>query len=61
MNEEAEREMEVFAEAIKVPLEQRAALLKKMCGEDQNLHRRVIALLRAYDRIGTFLEEPPPG
>ena len=55
------REMAVFTEAIKVPRDQRAAYLSKACGGDEELRRKVEALLRAHDRVGKFLEEPPTG
>jgi hypothetical protein len=32
-----------------------------MCVGDGNLRHKVEALLRAYDRLGNFLEEPPTG
>jgi hypothetical protein len=54
-------EMAVFTEAIKLPLHQRAAFLEKACGRDEELRRKVEALLRAHDRMGNFLEEPPTG
>jgi len=61
MGDDPGREVAVFTEAIKVPVDERAAFLDKACGDDENLRRRVEALLRAYDRIGNFLEEPPTG
>src|SRR5262245_639494 len=59
MNDDASCEVAVFTEAIKVPLQDRAAFLDNACGGDENLRRKVEALLRAHDRIGNFLEEPP--
>ena len=61
MNEEEGEEVAIFTEAIKIPLEKRAAFLSYACGDDENLRHKVEALLRAHDRIGTFLEEPPTG
>ena len=60
-NEDAGRDVAVFAQAIKVPLSDRAAFLDEACRGDENLRRKVEALLRAHDRIGNFLEEPPEG
>lgn len=59
MNDEAGREVAVFTEAIKIPLQDRAAFLEKACRSDEHLRRKVEALLKAYDRIGNFLEDPP--
>jgi len=59
MNDDAGREVVVFTEAIKVPLRDRAAFLEKACRGDDPLRRKVEALLKAHDRIGNFLEEPP--
>ena len=54
-------EMAVFTEATKLPRHQRAAFLDKACGKDEDLRRKVEALLSAHDRLGNFLEEPPTG
>jgi hypothetical protein len=59
MNGDADRELAVFTEAVKVPSRDRAAFLDQACGGDENLHRKIEALLRAHDRIGNFLEQPP--
>jgi len=61
MNDDAGRDVAVFTEAIKVPLRNRDAFLDQACGGDQNLRHKVEALLKAHDRIGSFLEEPPTG
>lgn len=61
MNNEAGREVVVFTEAAKVPSRDRGMFLDKACRGDQNLRRKVEALLRAHDRVGNFLEEPPTG
>lgn len=61
MNEDAGCEMAVFTEAIKVQVRDRAAFLDNACGDDENLRRKVEALIRAHDHIGRFLEEPPTG
>jgi hypothetical protein len=55
------REVVVFTEALKVPDQERAAFLEFVCAGDEILRRKVEALLRAHDRIGNFLEEPPTG
>ena len=61
MNDDAEWELTIFTEAIKLPAQNRAAFLDKACGTDAGLRGKVDALLRAHDRIGNFLEEPPTG
>ena len=54
-----EQEVVVFTEALKTSVEERSAFLERACAGDDNLRRKVEALLRAHDRIGSFLEEPP--
>ena len=44
-----------------MPLQNRATFLHNVCGGDESLRRKVEALLKAYDRVGDFLEEPPTG
>ena len=61
MNDDAGREVAVFTEAIKVPRKDRAAFLDNACRGDENLRRKVEALLDAHDRIGNILQEPPTG
>ena len=54
-------EVMVFAETLKVPVQERVAFLERACAGDENLRHKVEALLRANDRLGNFLEEPPTG
>jgi hypothetical protein len=61
MKGDSDREVAIFTQALKVRPQERDALLERLCGGDENLHRRVEALLRAHDRLGNFLEEPPTG
>ncbi len=61
MNDDAGRGMSIFTEAIKLPPRSRPMLLDVACGGDENLRRKVEALLNAHDRIGDFLEKPPGG
>ena len=61
MNGDSDREVAIFTEALKVPLQEREAFLDRVCDGDWNLRRRVEAILRAHDRLGNFLEEPPTG
>ena len=55
------REQVVFTQALKFSVQERAAFLERVCAGDENLRHKVEALLRAHDRIGNFLEEPPTG
>ena len=61
MKDDASREVVVFTEALKVPVQERAAFLERVCAGDEILRHKVEALLRAHDRAGNFLEEPPTG
>ena len=52
----------VFEHAQEIPSPaERQAYLTRACGADASLRRQVDALLRAYERAGSFLEVPPPG
>ena len=59
MKDDSEREIAVFTEALKVPVRQRDDFLERSCAGDQELRRKVEALLKAHDRLGNFMEEPP--
>ena len=59
MPDDADREIAVFTEAVKLPVEDRDLFLDNACDGDDDLRRKVESLLRAHDRIGHFLEEPP--
>jgi len=61
MKSDSDREIAIFTEALKVPLQERDAFLERMCSGDEDLRRRLEAMLRAHDRLGNFLEEPPTG
>jgi len=53
------RDVVIFTEALRFPVEERAAFLDRACVGDENLRRKVEALLRAHGRVGDFLETPP--
>jgi hypothetical protein len=53
----AKGEADIFAEALAVPVEGRAALLAKACAGDEALRGKVEALLKSHEQIGDFLEE----
>lgn len=61
MKDDADRELTIFTEAIKLPLRERTAFLNSACDGEENLRQKVEALLKAHDRVGNFLEEPPGG
>jgi len=61
MNGDSDREVSIFTEALKVAPRDRDAFLDKACGVDEELRGKVEALLKAHDRLGSFLEEPPGG
>jgi serine/threonine protein kinase len=52
------RDMEMFTEAVQLPLEERAAFLDRACAGDEDLRHNIEALLRSNDRVGAFLEQP---
>src|SRR5216684_5178064 len=53
------RDIEVFTEAVQLPIEERVAFLDRACAEDEDLRRKLEALLKSNDRAGDFLEQPP--
>ncbi len=55
------RDDEIFAEAIELPLADRAAFLDRACAGDAALRARVDALLAGHDAAGAFLEASPVG
>ena len=61
MKDDADRELAIFTEAIQIPIQERTAFLNIACDNNENLHRKMKALLETHDRIDNFLEEPPTG
>ncbi len=61
MSAESTRDMVIFTEALGLAVGARPAFLDRACGGDEKLRCKVEALLRAHDRVGGFLEEPPTG
>jgi len=59
MKSDPDLELVLFTEALKLPLQEREAFLNRKCGADKELRERLECLLRAHERIGDFLEEPP--
>ena len=54
-----DHELAIFTEALKIPPQERQAFLERECRGHQELRQKVEALLRAHDRLGNFLEDPP--
>jgi serine/threonine protein kinase len=54
-------EVELFTEAINLPIEERISFLDRGCGGNQDLRSRIEKLLRDHDRAGEFMEAPLPG
>lgn len=61
MNSDESRELAVFTEALSKGAHEREAFLQRACAGDEELRLKIGALLRAHDRMGKFLEEPPMG
>jgi len=55
------RDIELFTEAVRLATAERIAFLERVCADDQELRRKIEALLRSNDRSGDFLEQPPTG
>jgi len=58
MSDDPGRDVVIFTEAVRFPAEERATFLDRACAGDENLRRKVEALLRAHERVGDFLETP---
>ncbi|HZR20233.1 MAG TPA: hypothetical protein VFE51_23320 [Verrucomicrobiae bacterium] len=59
MKGDSDHEVAIFTRALKVAPQNRDAFLDHVCAGDEELREKVEALLKAHDRLGTFLEEPP--
>ena len=59
MSADSSQDEPIFTEALKHPVAEREAFLDRACAGDAELRRKVEALLRAYERLGDFLETPP--
>jgi hypothetical protein len=59
MSAGSSRDVPIFTEALKHPVAERGAFLDRACAGDAELRRKVEALLRAYERLGDFMEIPP--
>src|ERR1017187_8080235 len=61
MDKPRQSEEAIFEAALQRPPEQRTAYVKGACGEDAQVRQSVEALLRAHEKSGGFLDQPPPG
>ena len=52
------REEAIFDAALQLPPEKRAEHIRQACGNDNDLRRRVEALLAAHEQAGAFMAEP---
>jgi len=59
MSADSSQDEPIFTEALKHPVAERGAFLDRACAGDAELRRKIEALLRAYERLGDFLETPP--
>ena len=55
MSGKSGRDIEVFTEAVQLPIEERIAFLDRACAEDENLRQKIEALLKSNERVGAFL------
>jgi hypothetical protein len=58
MNESAEQEGQIFAEAAALPPGERAAFLDRACGGDAALRQRIETLLAAHEAAAGFMASP---
>jgi serine/threonine protein kinase len=59
MGDNPNREVELFSEALQLPVSERTAFLSRSCDGDEKLRQRVEGLLRAHGRAGVFMQRPP--
>jgi hypothetical protein len=59
MGEDSEGVVSIFAEALQCPQAERGAYLNRVCAGDDELRRKLEALLSAHERLGDFMERPP--
>jgi eukaryotic-like serine/threonine-protein kinase len=61
MNGADSRDVILFAEALQLEPEERAAFLTRACAGNEALRQKVEALLKAQGQVGDFLEQPATG
>src|SRR5437764_1193073 len=56
--QQKEREEAIFQAALDQPAPERAGHVRKACGTDRSLEKRILSLLSAEDEAADFLEKP---
>ena len=61
MDHETDRQIEIFTRALELPPEGRRAYLEQACAGNEDLRRKVEALLAVHQRSGEFMRDSPWG
>ncbi len=61
MDQNADRQIEIFSSALELPLEDRRAYLEQACADDDDLRRKVEELLATHLRSKEFMQGSPLG
>src|SRR5271165_1184527 len=61
MSESSDREERIFADALAIPMEERRRFVDEACEGDDDLRKRLEALLQAHESAGGFMGAPPTG
>jgi eukaryotic-like serine/threonine-protein kinase len=59
MNDPPKSDVMIFTEALRLPVQERAAYLDRACGGDAKLRQQIEALLQTQAGVGDFLEQSP--
>ena len=59
MNDPPKSDVVIFTEALRLPVQERAAYLDRACGGDAKLRQQIEALLQTQAGVGDFLEQSP--
>lgn len=60
MDDAHSRDAQIFAEALRLDADERAAFLDRACSGDADMRRRIETLLRVEGRVGDFMEDGTP-
>jgi eukaryotic-like serine/threonine-protein kinase len=61
MTKSLNRDVELFTEAVQLPMADRAAFLDRVCNHEPELREEVLELLKVHDSAGNFLQRSPLG